>query len=397
MPRKGAKCRGFASDRGSSEHRRPKAGGSIVKACALASAERGMSGSLTQPVAAAQIYDDPSAFGQLEAGWKSLFEQHGGWNLFLSWQWFRQWWSAFGADNELQLFTLIHQDRLVGVVPMMIEVDEEGRRQLALIGSDRTTDYGDVLVDPAFLHPLCEALAGFVANGFGRWQRVELRSLPESSPLLGPFRQAVRRQGLAAHSQVINSCPVAQLASTWDGYLATLDKTHRHELRRKIRRSQAAGEQTLQSYTSPPEVAAALESFFRLHRASKPDKAAFLDEAMVFFFSGVAQAFAEEGWLTLNFLRIDGRDVAATLSFSRGDRVLLYNSGQDPEYRTHSVGIALHAADLRQAIDRGKEWYDFLRGNEAYKYDLGGRDNPIYDLVVLPEGAALGRQGEVGE
>ncbi len=352
-----------------------------------------MSASLIRPTATPRVYDDPSAFRLLEGGWRSLFLRHGGWNLFLSWQWFSQWWRAFGSGNELQLFTLDDGDRLVGIAPLMVETDGAGRRQLCLIGSDRTTDYGDVLVDPSHLQPFCDVLADFVCDGFDRWDRVELRNLPEWSPLLGPFRDSACRRGLASSSRIANTCPVLRLAPTWEGYLATLDKTHRHELRRKIRRSQSPGVQTLHSFTAPSDVAAGLESFFKLHCASRPEKADFLDGAMRSFFSGVARAFAEEGWLLLNFMKIDGREVAATLSFTRGERVLLYNSGLDPEYRSHSVGIALHAADVRQAIEQGKLWYDFLRGNEPYKYDLGGRDSPIYDLILLPEGTGSG-EGE---
>ncbi|MGI5835501.1 MAG: GNAT family N-acetyltransferase [Chloroflexota bacterium] len=345
-----------------------------------------MGAKLTQSATTARVYDNPSAFRQLEADWKSLFDRHGGWNLFLSWQWFSQWWSAFGANRELQLLALECGDRLVGIVPMMVEIDDAGKRQLALIGSDRTTDYGDVLVDSDHLPALTEALADFVADGFGRWESVLFRSLPESSPLLSSFREVAHRRGLVSDICVSNTCPVLHLADSWDGYLATLRKTDRHELRRKIRRSQAVGDRSFHSFTTPLEVAAALESFFNLHRASRPDKAEFLDDTTAAFFAGMSRAFAEAGWLSLNFLRIDGRDVAATLSFSRGDRVLLYNSGLDPEYRKHSVGIALHAADIHQAIDRGKEWYDFLRGNETYKYHLGGKDTPIYNLTLLPEG-----------
>lgn len=352
-----------------------------------------MTASLLRPAPVIRVYDDPSAFQALEGGWKALFQQFGGWNVFLSWQWFHPWWTTFGPGNDLQILALSSEDRLVGVVPMMVETDETGHRQLALIGSDRTTDYGDLLADPDFLEPMCEALADFVLEGFGRWERVELRSVRGSSPLLGRFREAAERRGLAARAAATGTCPVARLAPTWEEYLAGLSKSNRHELRRKIRRSQAAGPQGFRFLTTPEEVAAGLDSFFRLHRASRVDKAAFLDERMAAFFRRVGQSFAAEGWMRLNLMEVNGQDVAASVAFSRGDRVLLYNSGLDPEYRVHSVGIALHAADIQQAVSQGKEWYDFLRGNEPYKYDLGGRDNPIYTLTLLPKGAGTGDEG----
>ncbi len=353
-----------------------------------------MTANLLCPAPVVRVYDNPSAFQLLEEEWKALFQQHGGWNLFLSWQWFHHWWESFGDGNQLQILALSRGDRLVGVVPMMIEADGAGGRQLALIGSDRTTDYGDALVAPEFEAELSERLADFIRHGFHRWDRVELRSLAASSALLRVFRDAAHHHGLESRLVESNTCPVAHLTPSWEEYLAGLSKSDRHELRRKIRRSQAPGVQSLRQLQTPAEVAEGMDSFFHLHRASRPDKAEFLDEATATFFRRVSAAFAAEGWMRLNLMQIDGRDVAATMAFTRGDRVLLYNSGLDPDYRVHSVGIALHAADMQQAIGEGKEWYDFLRGNEPYKYGLGGRDNPIYTLTLLPGGSGGGSEGD---
>lgn len=355
--------------------------------------KRGMSGKTICPAMTLRVHDDRSAFSLLEEGWKELFQQHGGWNLFLSWQWFSSWWSNLRANRELQLLTLMDDGRLVGIVPLMVESDDEGRRRLALIGSDRTTDYADMLVDPAFADSMVEALARFVAEGMGRWDYAEFSSLRESSAFLGSFREAVTALGLSSRVETVNTCPVATLAPSWDEFLATLGKTHRHELRRKIRRSQSDGPVAHHFMRSPEEVEGALESFFHLHRASKPEKADFLDDDLVAFFRSIALSFAQEGWMRLSLMKIDGHDVASTFAFTRGDRVLLYNSGLDPEYRHLSVGIALHAADLQQAMGEGAQLYDFLRGNEPYKYDLGGRDNPIYTLTLLPRDA--GEEGDM--
>lgn len=353
-----------------------------------------MTADCLRPAPAVRVYDNPSAFRLLEQEWKALFRQHGGWNLFLSWEWFDSWWEAFGAGNHLRILALSSVDGLVGVVPMMIEPDGAGGQRLALVGSDRTTDYGDVLVSPEYSDELAERLADFVVDGFGHWERVEFRSLPSRSMLLSGFREAAQRRGLRSRLVQSNTCPVAHLTNSWESYLAGLSKSDRHELRRKIRRSQAPGVQSLRRLQTPEEVADGMESFLRLHRISRPDKAEFLDERTASFFRRVGTAFAAEGWMRLNFMQIDGRDVAATMAFTRGERVLLYNSGLDPEYRVHSVGIALHAADLQQAIGEGKEWYDFLRGNEPYKYDLGARDNPIYTLTLSPEGGDAGVEGD---
>lgn len=343
---------------------------------------------LAYPAVTVRVHDNLSDLHLLEAGWKSLFRQHGGWNVFLSWQWFYSWWSSFGSGNQLRVLAASHRARLVGVAPLMVETREDGRPQLSLMGSDHTTDYGDLLFDPEFVEPLCEAVADLVGDGMAGWEQAELRGLRSSSPLLGPFRHAAHRQGLRTRLETSGTCPRARLAPSWDEQLASLGKKDRHELRRKIRRARSCGDPTLLFLDRPDEVADALEVFFRLHRASNREKATFLDDGMESFFTRVFLAFVAEGWLRLNLMGIDGRDVAASVSFSRESGVMLYNSGLDPEYRPHSVGIALHAAEIQQAINQGKEWYDFLRGNEPYKYGFGAQDSPIHTLTVLPGGSS---------
>ncbi len=61
---------------------------------------------------------------------------------------------------------------------------------------------------------------------------------------------------------------------------------------------------------------------------------------------------------------------------------MLYNSGFDPQVREASPGLVLIAHCIEDAIRLGLREYDFLRGRERYKYDLGGRDRVVYRAVV---------------
>ena len=80
--------------------------------------------------------------------------------------------------------------------------------------------------------------------------------------------------------------------------------------------------------------------------------------------------------------RLDGRLAASSICFDYGSTRLLYNSGHDPDLRYYSVGLLLNALCLRDAIDQGKAYFDFLRGSESYKYHLGGRNRTLYQMVV---------------
>ena len=74
------------------------------------------------------------------------------------------------------------------------------------------------------------------------------------------------------------------------------------------------------------------------------------------------------------------------LCFEVAGELLLYNSGYDPAYASLSVGLLSKALCLRDALERGLRAVDFLRGHEPYKYDLGGRDQPVYRYRALRDG-----------
>ena len=79
---------------------------------------------------------------------------------------------------------------------------------------------------------------------------------------------------------------------------------------------------------------------------------------------------------------MDGQRVASVFSLVAGGKMLLYNSGYDPAYAYYSVGLLLKAFLIKKALKEGLQVYDFLRGEERYKYDLGARPLLLYQLVL---------------
>jgi len=76
--------------------------------------------------------------------------------------------------------------------------------------------------------------------------------------------------------------------------------------------------------------------------------------------------------------------VAALASFvDLGKRSLLfYMAGRDEEFDDLPSGLVLHAYSIRYAIDHGLNTYDFLRGDEPYKYSLGAKERRIRCLRI---------------
>jgi CelD/BcsL family acetyltransferase involved in cellulose biosynthesis len=137
------------------------------------------------------------------------------------------------------------------------------------------------------------------------------------------------------------------------------------------------------SVTDATKLDQEMDDFLRLMVASMPSKAAFMTPRMAAFFHAMARAMFETGWLQLSFLEVRGERAATYLDFVYNNSVLVYNSGLDPyKFAQLSPGQVLLGRLIEQAIQEKRRVFDFLQGNEEYKYKLGGKDHNLYTLYI---------------
>jgi len=315
-------------------------------------------------------------FDVLHAEWDGLLARSAfGMSIFSTWDWQRLWWRVFGGSATARLLAVRDGDSLIGIWPLM----EEGAA-LSLIGGAEVCDYLDVI---ALAGREAEVLAAGLAHLGAAASLLDLRFLPAASPTLAQIPALAGRSGWEVACAVDDVCPTVVLPGDWESYLAALSKKDRHELRRKLRRLAEAGELRGEVAAGDEGLARDTADFLRLHRLSRPEKAAFMDRAMEEFFRAIIAHFRPLGRMKTYFLALDGQRVAATLCVEHGDELWLYNSGFDRDYAQQSVGLALKAFCIEDAIARGKRKVDFLRGREPYKYDLGAQDVPVYRLRLV--------------
>lgn len=78
---------------------------------------------------------------------------------------------------------------------------------------------------------------------------------------------------------------------------------------------------------------------------------------------------------------IGGRLAAFMLMYADGNRILLPKFAFDSRYRRYSPGIIMATDTLRQMTDAGVTDFDFCRGDEPYKKDVGGVCQPLISVV----------------
>jgi CelD/BcsL family acetyltransferase involved in cellulose biosynthesis len=239
------------------------------------------------------------------------------------------------------------------------------------------TDEQDVVAAPEDAQAAAIAVARWIASE--RAPRVVLEYVPEDSGTLDALATEFGSAGYAVRCERLVTSPRIALAASYDAYVQSLGKKERHELRRKLRRFEAAPNAGFR-WTSDGERSAVLDRFFALHRLSKGEKAAFMTSETESFFRDIADALASRGWLRLGVVHAYDEDAAVLFAFAYGDTLALYNAAYDPALASLSLGIASHAYAVRDAIAQGFKVYDLLRGDEPYKYDLGAQDRWLVRL-----------------
>jgi CelD/BcsL family acetyltransferase involved in cellulose biosynthesis len=325
--------------------------------------------------------------------------------VFMTWQWQQVWWRHFGAEESCKLHLLTVRDEggaLLGIAPLFVSTESlpplkeygrgesrpegEGppRRLVRLVGGKDVADYLDLIASREHLAKVWTAVFDYLIEQQSEWDAIDLHSLPEWSPSREHVAALAGEYGLEARVVPEDVCPVVQLPDTWDAYLMSLRKKDRHELRRKVRKLE--GRDDVRWYLVQPNdreaMRAGMKTFLDLHRKSGVDKAHFMDDRMATFFLEMVDELLGTGWLDLAILEVDKQPASAYFSFNYGQRIYLYNSGYDPKFAAYSAGIALLAYRIHKAINQGIRYFDFLRGDEPYKYDFGGKDTFVYRGVA---------------
>ena len=88
-----------------------------------------------------------------------------------------------------------------------------------------------------------------------------------------------------------------------------------------------------------------------------------------------------QGW-KIYYTNTDKGVLSTAFCYENDNGCYLYNSSRNNEFNSINPGIVLNDLIIQQLIYRGMTFFDFLKGTERYKYDLGGNSVQLYDLAI---------------
>ena len=214
----------------------------------------------------------------------------------------------------------------------------------------------------------------------------ELHDFLAGDPLAEALDPALRARGwggVGTHPRY--TCPYADLAGgDRDAWLAARKDGFGGQLREKRAKLERSRGFDLTIVQSPDQVAAALEHLFTLHRArwAEQGSEAFPSARVEEFHRAAGRALAERGWARVCILSAGGEPVAAGYGFARAGRFAYYQAGLKPAWRARSAGTVLLGELVDRAFAEGLGEFDFLRGEEPYKYGFGPSPEDVFNIRI---------------
>ena len=297
-------------------------------------------------------------------------------SIFVLPAWLEVWWHTFKPKTELYLTVVRDNSDIIGIAPLHLK-----SKEAYFIGSPDVCDYQDFIIVPGreaeFFNALLDDLA---RRGI---QQLELNPVRPDSSVIASLVDVVEKRGGVVVCQESDVTVEMDLPANWEEYLEGLGKKQRHEVRRKLRRLWSAGDaQYSCQEVRPQDVSKLTDTFLKLFSLSRGEKAHFMTAQMEAFFRALAEAMAGIKLLRYGILEVESQPAAMIMGFDYNQAMYLYNSAYDPQYDSLSVGVLSKVLSIKESINRGIKKWDFLKGAEKYKYQLGGSETRLYNCRV---------------
>ena len=338
-----------------------------------------------------EYIQDQDRFDGLREEWSALLPESGADNLFLTWEWLRTWWKHLSGRRRLFIVTVRQGGRLLAIAPLSRKPGGLARLMptLEFLGIGTAgSDYLDIIARRGGETEVREALA----REMGGWKAsLALSQLREEGSAGSGVAQRLAEGRWAVSRERTEVCPFIPLAGhTFDSYLGTLGREQRYNFRRRLRnleRDSAVRFEKVEGEESRREVLSTLLTLHDERWRTRGGSDAFDAAGIVAFHDEFSRLALQLGWLRLFVLRIDGQAAATLYGFRHGRTFYFYQSGWDPRFASHSVGLVTLGLAIRSALEEGAEEFDLLHGSESYKFHWAREARHLARIEAYPPGA----------
>ena len=331
---------------------------------------------------------------QLAGSWNGLLERSLNDNLFLTWEWISTWATTYLRGDELLVVAVFDDEDLVAIAPFWVQRSRTAGlfpiRLLRFLGSSGVaSDYLDVIVQnkdhARWINEIWNRLFSDLRRD---WDVLAYENARSDSTALGHFYRLAEEDDRCIARQIVNAetCPYMPLPDQVTDLLSGMSRTRRYTINHSRKRLGELGEIRIDTSHDSEQAAEALTRLRELNTRSWRERGqpgSFSTHEFVRFHSVVAQRSLELDRLLLCSLWADDRYLGGFYGFVYHGVLYFYiMSVEQSDQKRVNTGDVLLSHCMEEGIRRGCRVFDFLRGDEGYKYRWTENQHRLLSLEI---------------
>jgi CelD/BcsL family acetyltransferase involved in cellulose biosynthesis len=329
--------------------------------------------------------------GNLYDSWNEILSQTTCANIQLTYEWLSSWWEVFGENERLSLITITDEGKIIGIAPLIITkvINKAGLklRKLTFVG-DGLTDYHDLLVVNDRRKEALQILLKFIVNSKENWDAIHFRNVRSDSPNLPVLRDAFQAMPLTFIERINIQSPYISIDRNWMNYYGALGRNIKSDIQRRLNYLTRMGKAEFIHLHKVDDVTNTLGIIKSIHekcQGAKGEISWYTNDKRFRFVSLILKRFGDRKWLDIVFFKLNEKIIAYYLGFVYDNVVYFWNTGFDPEFSKMSPGKLLLHHWIKDAFEAGYKEFDFMVGEEPYKFQWTSRTRPNYELFLFKD------------
>lgn len=254
-------------------------------------------------------------------------------------------------------------------------------RRLNTLSNYYSSLYSPLMFGAGDAASLWTALAEAIRQHPTRWPVLMFDPLDPQSAFFSHMRQALRCAGYVVDAYFCFGNWYLQVKGrSFTDYFAALPSPLRHSIERGRRRLTKQGVWSIEIHRAAgATLDAAIQDFETVYGASWKGP-----EPNVRFIPALAHMAAQQGWLRLGVLQLDGQPIAAQLWLVKDGKANIFKLAYVNGFERFSAGSVLTAALMQHVMDADQvHEVDYLTGDDGYKRDWMSQRRERWGLVAF--------------
>jgi CelD/BcsL family acetyltransferase involved in cellulose biosynthesis len=328
-------------------------------------------------------------FNELRKDWNEVLERSKDDTVFLTWENVANSVKYLEKEKALRILYITAGDRIVAIAPL-----KKSRYTLSgSFGYDvieplayRNSDYTGLII----AEKESECLKLFLKFLYKQndWNFIYFYDFPETSlvfNLLDSERCAFPKFEIGKG----RICPYMSLPESISSLMPRWSGKFRKNLRRSLKRlEEDFGKVELKEYNELGSLKDGMQLFFTLHQKRwtlKGQPGVFNVQKIREMSLESAELLEEKGWLGLFFLMVNNIPIATQYCLQYKQKMHYGLGGFDPDYSSYSVGNLITLKVIEKCIEKKIREYDFMKGDELYKFDWSQEYRRNMNLTFVNE------------